>query len=982
MATAPAQAQVSNSRSLILSDNYTEHYLSPYLIKYSDSKNEFSVEDIIAARDITAETSQNAGSITTLKTQGNTTWLVFNIMNRASQTKWVIDFGSSFSGRFGLFNILKSYTYDKANNAVIENTIENGSNILLNLPVNERSQVILQIKTSVGVPITIPTRIINQDKFNKKGSDIFLNIAILLMIGMVFFFAAIAFVKSNLKYGYFSLYYLLLGGLLLLQNYYVLATIPVLAGAVIPLFYLIIAFAGFFIARLFWNIDDNIRAPQITLIVLLIICSGSFLSGLVLPIESHTLKYALLFGPSLLILSLICLISIIQTQQGNSELTAFMFGWFILLFGVCITILALSNIMQPVSSAVNALWFSLIPQALFFVYAAKLKLNNDSKDSTTSKMMEINESATISKLRQTKENTEQERLLKVIEQERKVLGELRKSEAKQTEEMRNAKEMADAANKAKSAFLAVVSHEIRTPMTGIMGMVRLLMDSNLSKEQKEYAQTIQDSSDAMLALLNDILDFEKIEQGKMVFENISFDLHRLVQGVAALMNGHAAQKNIELKTKIGDKLPRYVRGDPSRLRQVLLNLTGNAVKFTSEGQVTITAEFMGDGKTPEQCEIYFGVTDSGIGISKEAQKNLFSPFSQADNSISRKFGGTGLGLAISKGLVQGMGSAININSNEGEGSTFFFTLNMTKGQSSSQNNGQAKQANASKKSLKILVVDDNTINQKVIKGFLGKSDHILDFSNNAEDALEKVHVGAYDLILMDIELPQMNGDEATRKIRQFEKENIKNIPVIALTGNVMPDDIKRFYAAGMNGTLAKPIDPEALEKALLNAGKNIFENPSMDIQDQEKTSKKPVFTGATLEVKQNFKPSNTPSTAKEITTIEIFNPETLETLKGHISKKDIQEMLNDVITKTEEIVTGMNEALNKEDMVALSAKGHELKGMAGNFGLVEISAQAGEIESRAKTEAPIVLNALVSTMPEMQKRAKEALHYWVSENID
>lgn len=991
---AQANAQTSNSRSLILSDSYTEHYISPYLIKYADPNNNFGVVDVINAIDMTAEISQSTGSITSLNTDGNTTWLVFNIMNRASETQWVIDFGSSFAGRFGLFNNLKSYTYDRANNKVIENNVENKRNIILDLPVNERSQVILQIQSSMGVPVTIPARIVKKDNFLVKPNDSFFDVSTILLIGMAFFFAAIAFVRSHAGYCYFSLYYILLFGLLLIQNSYVFVSLPILAGAVIPLLYLVISITGLFIARLFWNMDDNPRALNATAILLIIICSVSFIAGLVAPIESPATKYGLLFGPSLLILSIICLVSIIQTQHGKSELTAFMFGWFILLFGVCITILSLSNIMQPVSTAVNALWFSLIPQAFFFIYAAKLKVGNDGLDSTSSKMLEINESATISKLRQSKENTEQDRLLKVIEQERKVLGELRKSEAKQTEEMRTAKDMADAANKAKSAFLAVVSHEIRTPMTGIMGMVRLLMGSNLTKEQKEYAQTIQDSSDAMLALLNDILDFEKIEQGKMVFENISFDLHRLVQGVATLMNGHAAQKDIELKIKIGDKLPRYVRGDPTRLRQVLLNLTGNAVKFTSEGEVTITAEFMGDGKTPEQCEIYFGVTDSGIGISKEAQKNLFSPFSQADNSISRKFGGTGLGLAISKGLVHGMGSAININSNEGEGSTFFFTLNMTKG----QGNTQIADANTTeivKKSLKILVVDDNAINQKVIQGFLGKSEHSLDFANTAEESLEKINANDYGLVLMDIELPQMNGDEATRVIRQSDKNSIKTLPVIALTGNVMPDDIERFYASGMNAVLAKPIDPEALEKTILDATQNIFKNPSMAVRDikaeethQEDVTPKPKkkkikFGTSTLEVKQNVQ-SDAPKKSIEPSkpSTDIFNPETLQTLKGHISDKDIQDMLDDVVAKTQEIVEGMNAALAQEDMKTLSAKGHELKGMAGNFGLVEISAQAGEIETKAKTEALIVLSGLVNAMPEMQKRAKEALNHWISEDIN
>ena len=192
--------------------------------------------------------------------------------------------------------------------------------------------------------------------------------------------------------------------------------------------------------------------------------------------------------------------------------------------------------------------------------------------------------------------------------------------------MRKAKDSADEANKGKSAFLAVISHEIRTPMTGIMGMVRLLLNSNLTKDQNEYANTIQDSSDAILALLNDILDYEKIEQGKMTLENIGFDLHRLIKGVVTLMNGHALQKGIDLKLKTGKDIPHFVIGDPTRLRQVLLNLTGNAIKFTEEGGVTVTVELMKYNETDNSNEIYFAVTDNGIGISEEAKENLFTPF--------------------------------------------------------------------------------------------------------------------------------------------------------------------------------------------------------------------------------------------------------------------------------------------------------------------------------------------------------------------
>lgn len=444
----------------------------------------------------------------------------------------------------------------------------------------------------------------------------------------------------------------------------------------------------------------------------------------------------------------------------------------------------------------------------------------------------------VSSLRQSKEAAENIRLLKVIEHERQVMNELREREVKQNEDMRKAVAAADEANRSKSAFLAVVSHEIRTPMTGIMGMIRLLLETQLDKKQRDYAQTVMDSGDAMMALLNDILDFEKIESGRLDLEYVDFDLHRILNSVITLMSGHAEAKKISLKLDIGSDVPRYFIGDPIRLRQVLLNLCGNSIKFTEEGGVTLRVQVDNFGeapKTKESRKIRFSIEDTGIGISPEAQRNLFNPFSQADSSITRKFGGTGLGLAICQRLIEAMGSQIKINSQEGEGSTFYFTIVMKEGTAEDAEQARHGHMQAgrqkSDRTMKILVVEDNEINQKLLKEFLERMGHSIHQVMNGEDAVEAVKTGDFDTVLMDVELPGISGMGATKSIRALPDRQKAAIPVIALTGNIRDEDIGACYTANMNGHIAKPIDPSKLKSMLEKVAEGNLDNPVI-LEDQ------------------------------------------------------------------------------------------------------------------------------------------------------
>jgi signal transduction histidine kinase len=399
------------------------------------------------------------------------------------------------------------------------------------------------------------------------------------------------------------------------------------------------------------------------------------------------------------------------------------------------------------------------------------------------------------------------------------------------EQLRAAKEAAEAAARARTTFLATMSHEIRTPLNGVLGMTTLLVGTELSPEQFGYAETIRTCGHSLLELINNILDFSKLDSSGLESESLEFDPRDLINEVGLIVSERIRAKGLVLVDVVEPEVPHVVVGDPGRLRQVLLNLVGNAAKFTASGRVTV--DLSADLDPP--VRLRFRVTDTGVGIPAEAIPRLFSPFVQADASTTRQFGGTGLGLAICRQIVELLGGEIGIESRPGCGSTFWFTMPV--GLPDANSLARREKEARSPRGLpvrcgpapgcRVLVAEDNIVNQRVAVALLEKMDALVDVAANGREAVEACEKVGYEIVFMDCQMPVMDGYQASIAIRAEEvrRGHGKRLPIIALTANAMPGDAQRCLDAGMDDYVTKPVSPGELAAMLEEWARPTIESP-------------------------------------------------------------------------------------------------------------------------------------------------------------
>ncbi|MCG8314945.1 MAG: ATP-binding protein [Pseudomonadales bacterium] len=679
---------------------------------------------------------------------------------------------------------------------------------------SEPSQIFLLVKSSgslsFGLNIWSNHAFFYADQDHLLKSGLIYGVFIIMAFYNLFLWFS---VRSN-SYFLYVLYTLSFGvTLMVLDGYayqYLWPTSPWWQSHGIALFACISLISGLAFCLSFLNIKH--LAPRLYQYMLLLLALD-----VVLTISSVFLPYRIVVKITLIITILNCgsaiVLGILAQKRGFRPARLYVLAWTSLLAMAVIYALSQFKLLPFTHLAQESMKIGAFLEICLLSLALADRINNERRD----KMIAQNKAM------------EEER--KANEQTEKYLQERYFSQQAAFDAQKQVIQ-AQAESKAKSEFLATMSHEIRTPLNGVIGMAEMLKLSKLEDNEKQYVDVIHSSGQGLLAIINDILDFSKIESGNMTLENIDFDLRALSHEVIALFQFNAEKKGLKLHCEYHESTTRYAKGDPTRIRQIMINLLGNAFKFTEQGQIILRIQCLppaNDNATDATHNRFrIAVKDSGIGISKQAQQKLFKAFSQAEQSTSRQYGGTGLGLNICKRLAELMDGSIHVESELGKGSTFWVDVNFDQADAAFV---QAQQVSLEKTvhpstplnaktgdfaALKILVAEDNTVNQLVIKAMLKKLGITPDFANDGQEAIEKAANNQYDLILMDCVMPVVDGYQATQTIRKQETEAQRTpTPIVALSAHAMDEHRQKSIDAGMNDHLSKPLSLEGLRRCLI-----------------------------------------------------------------------------------------------------------------------------------------------------------------------